>query len=170
MFYFIVSVHFFLCLLLVGLVLLQQGKGADMGPAFGSGGANSLFGAAGAAPFIVKLTTGVCILFMVTSIFLIKNYDKFAASRVAVGDALSGSVLDGAALGGSEASKPAAETTSETATTEAPSAAAPSEAAPAAAAVPLAKDAAPASEPVAAQGSTTGSKAPSAASGSVPTK
>jgi preprotein translocase subunit SecG len=165
MFYFIVSVHFFLCLLLVGLVLLQQGKGADMGPAFGSGGANSLFGAAGAAPFIVKLTTGVCILFMATSIFLIKNYDKFAASRVAVGDALSGSVLDGSALGGSEASKPAAETTSETATTVAPS-----EAAPAAAAVPLAKDAAPASEPVAAQGSTTGSKAPSAASGSVPTK
>jgi len=97
MFYVIVTVHFVLSFVMVGLVLLQQGKGADMGPAFGGGGSNSLFGTAGAAPFIVKLTTVVCILFMATSILLIKNYDKYTDSRVVTTDVLSGSVLGGAA-------------------------------------------------------------------------
>lgn len=93
MFYLIVSVHFFLCFLLVGLVLVQQGKGADMGATFGSGGSNTLFGAAGAAPTIVKLTAGVCILFMVTSILLIRNYDEFSQSAAPV-DALQGSAFN----------------------------------------------------------------------------
>jgi preprotein translocase subunit SecG len=92
MFYLIVTVHFFLCFMLVGLVLVQQGKGADMGATFGSGGSNSLFGAAGAAPTIVKLTAGVCILFMVTSVLLIRNYAEYAGSVRPI-DALEGSVF-----------------------------------------------------------------------------
>ena len=45
------------------LVLLQQGKGADVGAAFGSGSSNTVFGASGSAPFLTKLTTWLAILF-----------------------------------------------------------------------------------------------------------
>ena len=45
------------------LVLLQQGKGADVGAAFGSGSSNTIFGASGSAPFLTKLTTSLAILF-----------------------------------------------------------------------------------------------------------
>ena len=45
------------------LVLLQQGKGADVGAAFGSGSSNTIFGASGGAPFLTKLTTWLAILF-----------------------------------------------------------------------------------------------------------
>jgi len=65
--------HLFLCVLLVVLVLLQQGKGADVGAAFG-GGSSTLFGATGATNVMVKITTGTAILFMATSIFLIRGY------------------------------------------------------------------------------------------------
>jgi preprotein translocase subunit SecG len=99
MFYLIVSVHFLLCIILVGLVLVQQGKGAEMGAAFGAGGSNTLFGAAGAAPTIIKLTTGVCVLFMITSILLIRTYGDYA-SRAAPLDALQGSVFDAAPVDG----------------------------------------------------------------------
>ena len=45
------------------LVLLQQGKGADVGAAFGSGSSNTVFGASGGAPFLTKLTTWLAIVF-----------------------------------------------------------------------------------------------------------
>ena len=45
------------------LVLLQQGKGADVGAAFGSGSSNTVFGASGSAPFLTKLTTWLAIAF-----------------------------------------------------------------------------------------------------------
>ena len=48
---------------LTALVLLQQGKGADVGAAFGSGSSNTIFGASGGAPFLTKLTTWLAILF-----------------------------------------------------------------------------------------------------------
>ena len=48
---------------LTALVLLQQGKGADVGAAFGSGSSNTIFGASGSAPFLTKLTTWLAILF-----------------------------------------------------------------------------------------------------------
>lgn len=54
-------------LALVGLVLLQQGKGADVGAAFGSGGANTLFGSAGSASFLTKATAWLAIGFFVIS-------------------------------------------------------------------------------------------------------
>lgn len=78
-FYILLTVHLSLCIVLIGLVLLQQGKGADMGATLG-GGSNTLFGAAGATAFITKLTTGVAIAFMATSILLINHYDKFASA------------------------------------------------------------------------------------------
>ena len=48
---------------LTALVLLQQGMGADVGAAFGSGSSNTIFGASGSAPFLTKLTTWLAILF-----------------------------------------------------------------------------------------------------------
>ncbi len=73
----VISVHILLAMLLVGLVLLQQGKGADAG-ALMSGGSQSVFGVGGATSVIVKITTGIALLFMMTSVLLV----KLAASGV----------------------------------------------------------------------------------------
>ncbi len=61
--------HVLVCLLLVGIVLLQHGKGADIGASFG-GSSQSLFGSEGPIPLLNKITTGVAIIFMVTSVSL----------------------------------------------------------------------------------------------------
>ena len=54
----------------IGLVLLQHGKGADMGAAFGSGSAGSLFGASGSANFLSRATAVLATVFFVTSLVL----------------------------------------------------------------------------------------------------
>ena len=95
MFYIILAVHCALCVMMVFLVLLQQGKGADLGAAFGSGSSNSIFGAGGPGSFITRLTTGVCIGFMITSILLVRAYAGagFVTPQRAA-DPLKGSVMD----------------------------------------------------------------------------
>lgn len=65
----ITVVHVIMCLILIAIVLLQTGKGASMGAAFG-GATNTLFGAAGPASFLNKLTTIAAIVFMITSFTL----------------------------------------------------------------------------------------------------
>jgi preprotein translocase subunit SecG len=75
MFTLLITVHTVLSVFLVIIVLLQQGKGADMGASLG-GGSNTLFGAGGAADFITKLTTATAIAFMITSILLVKSYNS----------------------------------------------------------------------------------------------
>lgn len=67
---FIVVLHVAVCIALIMIVLLQTGKGADMGAAFGGGGSNTLFGATGASTFLGKLTTVAAIVFMLTSLTL----------------------------------------------------------------------------------------------------
>ncbi|NCX93634.1 MAG: preprotein translocase subunit SecG [Gammaproteobacteria bacterium] len=62
--------HVLIALSIIALVLLQQGKGASMGAAFGSGASNTLFGSRGPASFLMKLTGGLVLLFFVTSITL----------------------------------------------------------------------------------------------------
>lgn len=62
--------HTLACLGIIGLVLMQHGKGADMGIAFGSGSAKSLFGSSGASNFMVKCTTFLAIVFFTTSLIL----------------------------------------------------------------------------------------------------
>ena len=57
------------CFFLICIVLLQSGKGAEMGAAFG-GSSQTLFGSRGAATFLNKLTTAAAVLFMVTSLLL----------------------------------------------------------------------------------------------------
>ena len=61
--------HILVCAALILIVLLQAGKGASMGAAFG-GASQTIFGSPGAAGFLTKITTAAAILFMVTSIFL----------------------------------------------------------------------------------------------------
>ncbi len=65
----IVTVHILVCFVLVGIVLLQQGKGADMGAVFG-GSSQTLFGSSGATTLLGKLTTVAAAVFMLTSLGL----------------------------------------------------------------------------------------------------
>ena len=64
------SLHVILAIALIVLVLLQQGKGADMGAAFGSGSSGSLFGASGSATFLSRTTGVVAAMFFITSMSL----------------------------------------------------------------------------------------------------
>ncbi|OGW40516.1 MAG: preprotein translocase subunit SecG [Nitrospirae bacterium GWD2_57_9] len=67
--YFLISLHVIVSAILIAMVLLQKGKGADIGAAFG-GASQTVFGPRGAASFLAKLTTAAAILFMVTSLGL----------------------------------------------------------------------------------------------------
>ncbi len=64
------AAHVLLAVVLIILVLLQHGKGADMGAAFGSGSAGSLFGASGSANFLSRATSMIAALFFATSMGL----------------------------------------------------------------------------------------------------
>lgn len=64
----ITIIHVVVCLFLVVIVLLQHGKGADIGATFGGG--NTVFGSEGPVPLLNKVTTAAAIIFMVTSITL----------------------------------------------------------------------------------------------------
>jgi preprotein translocase subunit SecG len=61
--------HIIACMFLIGVVLLQQGKGADMGAVFG-GSSSTIFGSGGAGNFLTRLTTAMAIIFMLTSLTL----------------------------------------------------------------------------------------------------
>lgn len=63
-------VHIIVAVSVIGLVLLQHGKGADMGAAFGSGSSGSLFGATGSANFLSRTTAILASLFFLTSLGL----------------------------------------------------------------------------------------------------
>jgi len=65
----VVIIHIVVCFALILIVLLQTGKGADMGAAFG-GSTQTVFGASGSVGFLGKLTTGAAIAFMLTSLTL----------------------------------------------------------------------------------------------------
>ncbi len=86
MYSFILLVHVLFCLAIIALVLLQQGKGADVGAAFGSGSANSVFGSRGPASFLFKLTIFFAALFFITSIGLtvIQKQTIAAANQLAL--------------------------------------------------------------------------------------
>jgi len=66
----LVVIHVVVCVALIMIVLLQTGKGADMGAAFGGGSSQTLFGSTGASTFLSKATTVAAIVFMLTSLIL----------------------------------------------------------------------------------------------------
>jgi preprotein translocase subunit SecG len=70
MVYFLVFIHIVVCLFLIGVVLLQTGKSADLAGAFGGQGSQTAFGPRGASNLLTKLTTYSAIVFMLTSIGL----------------------------------------------------------------------------------------------------
>ncbi|KTD34760.1 protein-export membrane protein secG (preprotein translocase subunit) [Legionella moravica] len=70
MYQLILMIHVVVAVVLIGLVLIQHGKGADIGAAFGSGASNTLFGSQGTGGFLFKLTGGLAMAFFVTSLML----------------------------------------------------------------------------------------------------
>ena len=70
MFSVVLTIHILVGLAVIGLVLMQHGKGADMGAAFGSGASGSLFGASGSANFLSRTTGILAAVFFVTSLTL----------------------------------------------------------------------------------------------------
>jgi preprotein translocase subunit SecG len=64
----ILIVYLVVSIALIGIILLQQGKGAEMGASFGAGGANTVFGAAGSGNVLTKTTTILAILFFATAL------------------------------------------------------------------------------------------------------
>jgi preprotein translocase subunit SecG len=85
LYYTIVTLHVIVCVVLILVVLLQSGKGADLAGAFGGGGTQTAFGSRGPASFLTRMTTVAAVVFMITSITL---------SGVGSSD-VSESVLDG---------------------------------------------------------------------------
>ena len=82
----ITAIHIIACLAIIVIVLLQQGKGASMGAAFG-GSSQTVFGSSGATPFLSKVTTIVAVVFMLTSLSLAFLTSPHSAKTSVVGDA-----------------------------------------------------------------------------------
>jgi len=82
LFYLILALHIVVSVVLIGVVLLQSGKGADLAGAFGGGGSQTAFGSRGAATFLSKMTTICAVLFMVTSLALAILYNRQSSSVV----------------------------------------------------------------------------------------
>ena len=96
----ILTVQMISAIAMIGLILVQHGKGADMGAAFGSGGSGSLFGASGSANFLSRTTAVLATVFFVCTLAL-AYFGNLRPSS-------SGSVLEGAAAVAPAASAPAA--------------------------------------------------------------
>ncbi len=87
----ILAVQMISALVMVGLILIQHGKGADMGAAFGSGSSGSLFGASGSANFLSRTTAVLATIFFASTLMLA----YFGTARTAPS---SGSVLENTTL------------------------------------------------------------------------
>jgi preprotein translocase subunit SecG len=70
MYQLILIIHVLVAATVIGLVLIQHGKGADMGAAFGSGASNTVFGSQGTGGFLFKLTGVLALTFFITSLLL----------------------------------------------------------------------------------------------------
>jgi preprotein translocase subunit SecG len=81
----LVILHVLICVGLVVSILLQSGKGSDLGAAFG-GSSQTIFGSSGAVPFLNRVTTGVAIAFMITSLSLAFLAARATAPRSSVMD------------------------------------------------------------------------------------
>lgn len=78
----LIVIHFIVCIALIMIVLLQTGKGADMGAAFGGGSSQTLFGSSGASTFLTKATTCAAVVFMLTSLTLAYRASNRASESI----------------------------------------------------------------------------------------
>jgi preprotein translocase subunit SecG len=104
----VLAVHVLASVGVIGLVLLQHGKGADMGAAFGSGASGSLFGVSGSSNFLSRTTAILVAIFFVTSLTLA----YLSSNRGEASSVVKGSVQTAPATSAQEEAKPA-ETTAE---------------------------------------------------------
>jgi preprotein translocase subunit SecG len=79
---FLTILHVIVCIFLIAVVLLQRGKGAEIGAVFGGGGSSTVFGSRGAGSFLSKLTTGAAIVFMITSLSLAYLWTMASTERL----------------------------------------------------------------------------------------
>jgi preprotein translocase subunit SecG len=84
----ITVLHVIACIFLVAVVLLQRGRGAQVGAVFGGGGGGTMFGSRGAGNFLTKLTTGAAVVFMLTSLSLSYLDLTGAGDRLFEGDVI----------------------------------------------------------------------------------
>jgi len=98
----VIVLHILIALGIIGLVLIQHGKGADMGAAFGGGSSGSLFGATGSANFLSRLTAALATLFFISSLGL----SYFATHRPAPGGGVMSTVKELPAPAKKPAAKP----------------------------------------------------------------
>ncbi len=73
-------IHVIIAIALILIVLLQTGRGSDMGAAFGGGSSQTLFGSSGSSGFMTKLTTIAAVVFMLTSLVLAYTYSHKGSS------------------------------------------------------------------------------------------
>ncbi len=104
----IVSFHIIICIMMILTVLLQTGKGADMGAAFG-GSSQTVFGSSGPGTFLGKMTTFIAIFFMLTSLWLAYSSTHKTSS-----------IMDGTSASGVEQTIPAEKGNSSTADSATP--------------------------------------------------
>jgi preprotein translocase subunit SecG len=81
LFYLVLVVHVIVCLELIFVVLIQQGRSADLAGAFGGQGSQTAFGPRAAANVLTRVTTWSAILFMVTSISLVILFQRASGSH-----------------------------------------------------------------------------------------
>jgi preprotein translocase subunit SecG len=98
----LLAVHVLVAAALVGFVLLQHGKGADMGAAFGSGSSGSLFGAAGSANFLSRTTAILATVFFLSSLGL----TYFGSIRTGAKDIMKEGTTQSAPAAAPKESKP----------------------------------------------------------------
>ena len=80
LFYFFVVLHLIVCFFLIGVVLIQQGRSADLAGAFGGQGSQTAFGPRAAANVLTRLTTWSAVIFMCTSLALVILYNRASTS------------------------------------------------------------------------------------------
>ena len=83
----IVILHVIVCVALILVILLQTGKGSDIGAVFGGGSSQTLFGSTGPTSFLSKITAGAAIVFMLTSLFLAYFSGRAPSSSIMKGGA-----------------------------------------------------------------------------------
>lgn len=111
----VLLVHILAAIGVIGLVLVQHGKGADMGAAFGSGASGSLFGATGSANFLSRTTAVLAAVFFVTSLSLAYiASSKPKTSGSVMQDAVTSQAVSGPAAAGADKAEGPADAGSKT--------------------------------------------------------